>query len=297
MCYFKFVFIWCHYGFLLQSHRYCHVQHGLESFPSGHPNLLAGDWELWVEISKPEFFSRAIFITADMLSHQSIPHIAVMDHLFSPMTKLTEPWQLCRRNIFLCNWERTRLRSISVQDLQILQIPNHVQLSRFPTFTYKSQGFNQPILLAAISVSFQIVCHVWAQSTQWIIVSLQLLAVAGDAFGSQHVAESALLHFCFHIIIKHSWKETHITPPDAYTDDDLMLYWKKGNESLNTDDRISLSQFLIQKFHTTTKLAFYSSTGPVKHDTNTFTVHVIYYGNGPICVLCNKWNTNWMYFS
>lgn len=40
-----------------------------------------------------------------------------------------------------------------------------------------------------------------------------------------------------------------------------MLYWKKGNESLNTDDRISLSQFLIQKFHTTTKLAFYSSTG------------------------------------
>lgn len=48
---------------------------------------------------------------------------------------------------------------------------------------------------------------------------------------------------------------------DAYTDDDLMLYWKKGNESLNTDDRISLSQFLIQKFHTSTKLAFYSSTG------------------------------------
>ncbi|KAG5266025.1 hypothetical protein AALO_G00248990 [Alosa alosa] len=47
----------------------------------------------------------------------------------------------------------------------------------------------------------------------------------------------------------------------AYTDDDLMLYWKKGNDSLNTDDRISLSQFLIQKFHTTTKLAFYSSTG------------------------------------
>nr|XP_006626283.2 PREDICTED: gamma-aminobutyric acid receptor subunit rho-1-like [Lepisosteus oculatus] len=47
----------------------------------------------------------------------------------------------------------------------------------------------------------------------------------------------------------------------AYTDDDLMLYWKKGNDSLKTDDRISLSQFLIQKFHTTTKLAFYSSTG------------------------------------
>ncbi|XP_028295971.1 gamma-aminobutyric acid receptor subunit rho-1-like isoform X3 [Gouania willdenowi] len=47
----------------------------------------------------------------------------------------------------------------------------------------------------------------------------------------------------------------------AYTDDDLMLYWKEGNRSLNTDERISLSQFLIQEFHTTTKLAFYSSTG------------------------------------
>ncbi|XP_041420587.1 gamma-aminobutyric acid receptor subunit rho-1-like [Xenopus laevis] len=47
----------------------------------------------------------------------------------------------------------------------------------------------------------------------------------------------------------------------AYTEDDLMLYWKNGNESLKTDDRISLSQFLIQEFHTTTRLAFYSSTG------------------------------------
>lgn len=42
-----------------------------------------------------------------------------------------------------------------------------------------------------------------------------------------------------------------------------MLYWKKGNDSLKTDERISLSQFLIQEFHTTTKLAFYSSTGGV----------------------------------
>lgn len=50
-------------------------------------------------------------------------------------------------------------------------------------------------------------------------------------------------------------------PPDAYTEDDLMLYWKNGNDSLKTDERISLSQFLIQEFHTTTKLAFYSSTG------------------------------------
>ncbi|XP_068087238.1 gamma-aminobutyric acid receptor subunit rho-2-like [Hyperolius riggenbachi] len=47
----------------------------------------------------------------------------------------------------------------------------------------------------------------------------------------------------------------------AYTDEDLMLYWKKGNESLKTDERISLSQFMIQKFHTTSRLAFYSSTG------------------------------------
>ncbi|XP_061749856.1 gamma-aminobutyric acid receptor subunit rho-2-like isoform X3 [Nerophis ophidion] len=46
----------------------------------------------------------------------------------------------------------------------------------------------------------------------------------------------------------------------AYTDEDLMLYWKSGDESLSTDDRISLSQFLIQKFHTTSRLAFYSST-------------------------------------
>uniref|UniRef100_A0AAR2LD43 GABA(C) receptor n=1 Tax=Pygocentrus nattereri TaxID=42514 RepID=A0AAR2LD43_PYGNA len=47
----------------------------------------------------------------------------------------------------------------------------------------------------------------------------------------------------------------------AYTDEDLMLYWKSGDNSLSTDDRISLSQFLIQKFHTSSRLAFYSSTG------------------------------------
>ncbi|XP_012676871.2 gamma-aminobutyric acid receptor subunit rho-2-like isoform X2 [Clupea harengus] len=47
----------------------------------------------------------------------------------------------------------------------------------------------------------------------------------------------------------------------AYTDEDLMLYWKSGNDSLSTDDKISLSQFLIQQFHTTSRLAFYSSTG------------------------------------
>ncbi|XP_062928227.1 gamma-aminobutyric acid receptor subunit rho-2-like [Mobula hypostoma] len=47
----------------------------------------------------------------------------------------------------------------------------------------------------------------------------------------------------------------------AYTEDDLMLYWKNGEEALKTDEKVSLSQFLIQKFHTTSKLAFYSSTG------------------------------------
>jgi len=40
-----------------------------------------------------------------------------------------------------------------------------------------------------------------------------------------------------------------------------MLYWKSGDESLSIDEKISLSQFLIQKFHTTSRLAFYSSTG------------------------------------
>uniref|UniRef100_A0A4W3IQJ6 Gamma-aminobutyric acid receptor subunit rho-1 n=1 Tax=Callorhinchus milii TaxID=7868 RepID=A0A4W3IQJ6_CALMI len=59
----------------------------------------------------------------------------------------------------------------------------------------------------------------------------------------------------------------------AYTDDDLMLYWKNGNESLKTDEKISLSQFLIQEFHTTTKLAFYSSTGWYNRLYINFTLH------------------------
>lgn len=58
-----------------------------------------------------------------------------------------------------------------------------------------------------------------------------------------------------------------LCPSDAYTDEDLMLYWKSGDESLSTDDRISLSQFLIQKFHTTSRLAFYSSTGKLLERT------------------------------
>ncbi|XP_076128112.1 gamma-aminobutyric acid receptor subunit rho-1-like [Alosa pseudoharengus] len=65
----------------------------------------------------------------------------------------------------------------------------------------------------------------------------------------------------------------------AYTDDDLMLYWKKGNESLQTDERISVSQFLIQKFHTSTKLAFYSSTGWYNRLYITFTLrrHIFFF--------------------
>ncbi|XP_053917664.1 gamma-aminobutyric acid receptor subunit rho-2 isoform X1 [Cuculus canorus] len=59
----------------------------------------------------------------------------------------------------------------------------------------------------------------------------------------------------------------------AYTDEDLMLYWKNGNESLKTDDKISLSQFLIQKFHTTSRLAFYSSTGWYNRLYINFTLH------------------------
>ncbi|XP_078398541.1 gamma-aminobutyric acid receptor subunit rho-1-like isoform X1 [Cetorhinus maximus] len=59
----------------------------------------------------------------------------------------------------------------------------------------------------------------------------------------------------------------------AYTDDDLMLYWKSGNESLTTDEKISLSQFMIQEFRTTTKLAFYSSTGWYNRLYINFTLH------------------------
>ncbi|KAF7650511.1 hypothetical protein LDENG_00125030 [Lucifuga dentata] len=65
----------------------------------------------------------------------------------------------------------------------------------------------------------------------------------------------------------------------AYTDEDLMLYWKSGDESLSTDDRISLSQFLIQKFHTTSRLAFYSSTGWYNRLYINFTLrrHIIFF--------------------
>ncbi|XP_039199048.1 gamma-aminobutyric acid receptor subunit rho-2-like isoform X2 [Crotalus tigris] len=59
----------------------------------------------------------------------------------------------------------------------------------------------------------------------------------------------------------------------AYTDEELMLYWKNGTESLKTDEKISLSQFLIQKFHTTSRLAFYSSTGRYNRLYINFILH------------------------
>lgn len=47
---------------------------------------------------------------------------------------------------------------------------------------------------------------------------------------------------------------------DAYNENDLMLYWKNGNDSLRTDE-IVLSQFFIEHFQASSGLAFYSSTG------------------------------------
>ncbi|XP_029796552.1 gamma-aminobutyric acid receptor subunit rho-3 [Suricata suricatta] len=47
----------------------------------------------------------------------------------------------------------------------------------------------------------------------------------------------------------------------AYTEEDLMLYWKHGNKSLNTDEHITLSQFFVEEFSASSGFAFYSSTG------------------------------------
>ncbi|XP_065731957.1 gamma-aminobutyric acid receptor subunit rho-3 [Phocoena phocoena] len=47
----------------------------------------------------------------------------------------------------------------------------------------------------------------------------------------------------------------------AYNEEDLMLYWKHGNKSLNTDQHISLSQFFIEEFGASSGFVFYSSTG------------------------------------
>ncbi|XP_078069786.1 gamma-aminobutyric acid receptor subunit rho-2-like [Mustelus asterias] len=65
----------------------------------------------------------------------------------------------------------------------------------------------------------------------------------------------------------------------AYTEDDLMLYWKDEKEALKTDEKVSLSQFLIQKFHTTSRLAFYSSTGWYNRLYITFTLrrHIFFF--------------------
>ncbi|KAJ1117222.1 hypothetical protein NDU88_005422, partial [Pleurodeles waltl] len=47
----------------------------------------------------------------------------------------------------------------------------------------------------------------------------------------------------------------------AYNEEDLMLFWKHANESLKTDEHISLSQFFIDEFSASSGLALYSSTG------------------------------------
>lgn len=52
----------------------------------------------------------------------------------------------------------------------------------------------------------------------------------------------------------------HPSLEDAYNENDLMLYWKNGNDSLRTDE-IVLSQFFIEDFQPSFGLAFYSSTG------------------------------------
>ncbi|XP_053421509.1 gamma-aminobutyric acid receptor subunit rho-3 [Nycticebus coucang] len=47
----------------------------------------------------------------------------------------------------------------------------------------------------------------------------------------------------------------------AYNEEDLMLYWKQGNQSLNTEEHIPLSQFFVEEFSASSGFAFYSSTG------------------------------------
>lgn len=56
------------------------------------------------------------------------------------------------------------------------------------------------------------------------------------------------------------WPLLTSVPADAYSENDLMLYWKNGNDSLRTDE-IVLSQFFIEEFNPSSGLAFYSSTG------------------------------------
>lgn len=65
------------------------------------------------------------------------------------------------------------------------------------------------------------------------------------------------------VLFQQSWFSFYLLT-DAYNEDDLMLYWKHGNESLSTDEHISLSQFFIEEFSASSGLAFYSSTGIVR---------------------------------
>lgn len=73
-----------------------------------------------------------------------------------------------------------------------------------------------------------------------------------------------LTHFCFICVVTSPPLSPLTLPlvvsPDAYNENDLMLYWKNGNDSLRTDE-IVLSQFFIEHFHASSGLAFYSSTG------------------------------------
>ncbi|CAL1573544.1 unnamed protein product [Knipowitschia caucasica] len=46
----------------------------------------------------------------------------------------------------------------------------------------------------------------------------------------------------------------------AYNENDLMLYWKNGNNSLKTDEMV-LSQFFIEDFQPSFGVSYYSSTG------------------------------------
>lgn len=65
---------------------------------------------------------------------------------------------------------------------------------------------------------------------------------------------------------------------DAYNEDDLMLYWKHGNKSLNTEEHMSLSQFFIEDFSASSGLAFYSSTGTAFHmgDSSAFIGYLLF---------------------
>lgn len=104
----------------------------------------------------------------------------------------------------------------------------------------------------------------------YILIYILLTVLSCSFFTFDLGCSSVLFCFAFFFLNVKKWLKVLLAKSkliiawcftDAYTDEDLMLYWKSGDESLSIDDRISLSQFLIQKFHTTSRLAFYSSTG------------------------------------